>query len=347
MLFMLMLWLTWRPVSMALALGFSLASFSPQRMDKKATVKKPILTPEAVKTHLSKFPEAARQTLEAVLLDERFDGVIESQVVEETIRLAGGTLTREQLMTDMLPIARLYSTVPTSGFRVGAVCEGASGNIYFGANLELPGAPLGVTVHAEQSAIANAFSHGEKGVRLLAVTSAPCGHCRQFLNELATASTLQIMIAGKPKATLKALLPESFGPADLGVEGGLLGQTETPLIPLSDASDPLVAAALRAATRSYSPYTRSYSGVAVRLKNGRIISGAYMENAAYNPSLAPMLAAIDRLRFSGFQYSDISKTVLVQLERSKISQQEITRLILDTIAPGTELRVVKARIANK
>src|SRR5215216_7418673 len=124
MLLMLMLWLT---VSMVLVLGFSLVSFFPQQMDKKATVKKSILTPEAARTHLSQFSEAARRRLEAVLLDEQFDGVIESQVVEETIRLAVGTLTREQFMKDMLPIARLYSIVPTSGFRVGAVCEGTSG----------------------------------------------------------------------------------------------------------------------------------------------------------------------------------------------------------------------------
>ena len=42
-----------------------------------------------------------------------------------------------------------------------------------------------------------------------------------------------------------------------------------------------------------------------------------------------------------------SGAVLVELEDSKISQQEITHLLLATIAPGTELRVVKARIAKQ
>jgi len=296
---------------------------------------------------IKKRVDAARQRLETTLFNERFDGVIESAVVEDVIPLRGGAMTLEQFMIDMLPIAQLYSAPTTSGFRVGAVCEGATGNIYFGANLELASAPLGFTIHAEQSAIGNAFAHGEKAVRRLAVTSAPCGHCRQFLNELTTASTLQVMIAGKPRTTLMSLLPDSFGPADLGVKGGLLGQTETPLVAVSGAGDPLVEAALRAASRSYSPYTRSYSGVALRLKNETIISGSYVENAAYNPSLPPLLTAIDRLRFSGGQYSDICRAVLVELDGSKISQQGITHLLLETIAPDTELRVVKARIAKE
>lgn len=310
-------------------------------------VQKPILSPETAGNLLSQFSDAARQRLETVLFNERFDGVLKAEVVKDVIRLEGRAKTLEQFMVDMLPVARLYSMPETSGFRVGAVCEGASGNIYFGANLELAGAPLGFTIHAEQSAIANAFAHGEKTVRVLAVTSAPCGHCRQFLNELTTASTLQVLIAGKPRTTLLSLLPDSFGPSDLGVKGGLLGQMETPLKSQSGASDPLVEAALRAASRSYSPYTRSYSGVAIRLKDETIVAGSYVESAAYNPSLSPILSAIDRLRFNSHQYTDISGAVLVELEGAKISQKEITHLLLGTIAPGTELRVVQAKIVKE
>lgn len=42
----------------------------------------------------------------------------------------------------------------------------------------------GFTVHAEQSSIADAWMNGEEGIDLIAVTAAPCGYCRQFLNEL-------------------------------------------------------------------------------------------------------------------------------------------------------------------
>ncbi|SRR5712692_5037845 len=344
---MLTPWMLYKPMSKALALGFFLMSCTAQKAERKVAVRKPLLSSETAGKLLSRFSEAARRRLEGALYSEHFDGVLESEVVKDVIRLEGGAKTLEQFMVDMLQLASLYSRPATSGFRVGAVCEGDSGNIYFGANLELAGAPLGFTIHAEQSAIGNALAHGEKAARSLAVTSAPCGHCRQFLNELTTASTFQVIIAGKPRAALTSLLPDSFGPADLGVRGGLFGQAEIPLTPLSESGDPLVEAALRAAGQAYSPYTGAYSGVALRLKDGRIIAGSYVESAAYNPSLSPILSAIDRLRFTDGQYSDISSATLIELENSKISQEGITRLILGTIAPGVKLLVVKARIAKQ
>ncbi|MFI5093522.1 MAG: cytidine deaminase [Candidatus Acidiferrales bacterium] len=322
-------------------------SCSSEGAATKAAAQKPVLSRETIGDLLPQFSEAARRRLEAAIFGGRFDGVLQSEAVQDAIRLQGGGKTVEQLMVDMLPLARLYSIPPTSGYKVGAVCEGASGNIYFGANLELAGAPLGFTIHAEQSAIWNALAHGEKAVRRLAVTSAPCGHCRQFLNELTTASALEVIIMGKPKTTLGSLLPDSFGPADLGVKGGLLSQVEIPLVPVSAADDPLAKAALRAAGRSYSPYTQSFSGVAFQLKDQTIIVGSYVESAAYNPSLPPVVAAIDRLRFSGYQYSDISGALLVELENSKVSQLGMTRLIVHTVAPSVELRVLKARIVRQ
>jgi len=336
-------WIGCRSLSMALIFGFPLACSA--RVEKKVAVK-PVLSPQVILSHLPKYSLAARRPLEAALLNEHFDGVIPSAIVEEVIRLQGGAATAEQLMVDLLPIARLYSVPPTSGFRVGAVCQGLSGNLYFGANLELAGAPLGFAIHAEQSAIADALAHEEKAVERLAVTAAPCGHCRQFLNELTTASTLQVIIPDKPKTTLAALLPNSFGPADLGVKAGLGGQPETLLTSVSGAVDPVEQAALRAASRSYSPYTASYSGAAFRLKDGKILAGSYVENAAYNPSLPPIIAAIDRLRFSGASYADISEAALAELEGAKISQEGVTRLILQSIAPGVQLRVVKLRVAK-
>jgi cytidine deaminase len=335
------LWIGAKPSSMALALVFSLAC-SSGKVERKVSMK-PVLGPEAVNGHLAKFSEPARRRLESVLFNERFDGVIDAGVVKDVLRFEGDGMTWEQFMLEMLPLAQLYSLPPTSAYRVGAVCGGASGNIYFGANVELANAPLGFTIHAEQSAIANAVAHGEKAIQRLAVTAAPCGHCRQFLNELTTASTLEVIIPGKPATTLTALLPNSFGPADLGVQGGLGGQMETQMVLPSGATSPIAQAALQAASRSYSPYTQSHSGVAFRLEDGTIIAGSYIESAAYNPSLPPVIAAIDRLRFSGRQYSDISEALLVELENAKISQEGMTRLVLRGIAPDLELRIMKAR----
>lgn len=68
-----------------------------------------------------------------------------------------------------------------------AVGLAASGAAYIGVNLEFAGAPLSQSVHAEQFLAANLLLHGERRLRTLAVSAAPCGHCRQFYSELADA----------------------------------------------------------------------------------------------------------------------------------------------------------------
>jgi cytidine deaminase len=341
---MLGTWMFNKAVLGVFALGLCCMAYSSQAVQKKAVVQEPFLRPETTRPLLSQFSEAALQRLETALLDAHFDGVLESGLVKDMLRLEGGSMTLQRFMIAMLPIARLYSMPATSAFKVGAVAEGASGNIYFGANLELANAPLGFTIHAEQSAIDNALAHGEKAVLSLAVTNAPCGMCRQFLNELTTAPRLQVLVDGKPSTTLPALLPDSFGPSDLGVKGGLLDESNVPLAMTHGTSDALSQAALQAASRSYSPYTMSYSGVALQLKDHTIVAGSYVESAAYNPSLPPVISAIDRLRFSGQQLSDISGAVLIELADAKISQEGITRLIVGAVSPGAELRVIKARV---
>jgi cytidine deaminase len=213
---------------------------------------------------------------------------------------AGGSV--DQVMAELLPAAQALAIPPVSGFRVGAVAQGLSGALYLGANLEFPGMPLGASIHAEQAAIANAWAHGETGVTALAVTAAPCGHCRQFLNELVTADELRILMTGAPAVMLKTLLPSAFGPHDLGISGGLMQPEFRRLVLLestpnavlrnpaepADHIDPLIAAALAAAEGSYAPYSRTYSAVALELPDGSVHIGRYAENAAFNPSLPPL-----------------------------------------------------------
>ena len=64
---------------------------------------------------------------------------------------------------------------------------GSSGALYVGVNLEFVRLPLYNSVHAEQFLLVNALHHGEREIRRLAVSAAPCGHCRQFYSELACA----------------------------------------------------------------------------------------------------------------------------------------------------------------
>ena len=78
--------------------------------------------------------------------------------------------------------------------------------------------PLQQTVHAEQSAITHARLRGEKGLRKVTVNYTPCGHCRQFMNELNSGTDLLIQLPELAAMPLKTLLPHAFGPVDLGIK---------------------------------------------------------------------------------------------------------------------------------
>jgi cytidine deaminase len=230
-----------------------------------------------------------------------------------------------QRMLELLPQAAAFARAQVSNYRVGAVARGLSGKHYFGANLEFAGCPIGFTVHAEQSAIANAWMSGERGVSALAVSSAPCGHCRQFLNELATAADLEILLPGLAARSLQELLPDAFGPRNLGVSVGLMQHAAHELV-YAGPEDPTIAAALAAANRSYAPYSGAYAGVALRMRDGGIYSGAYAENAAFNPSLPAMQAALSQVNLAGLDWSEIERAVLVQAGHGPVIQYAKTVL---------------------
>jgi cytidine deaminase len=258
--------------------------------------------------------------------------------VDVVERIVATGVPIEQLMLGLIPSAQKFAIPPISNFFVGAVALGTSGSLYFGANYEFPGQALSFTVHGEQAATAHALSFGETGISMLAVSAAPCGYCRQFLNELTTAATLQILVTGKPITPLAVLLPASFGPADLGVTATLMSKQSQGLI--CDETDPLVGAALAAANASYAPYSQSYAGVALRANDGSVYSGGVAENAAFNPSLSPLEAALVSLVINGGKtYADITGAVLVEVANAKASQIGAAKAVLGTISK-VELRVV-------
>jgi len=200
-------------------------------------------------------------------------------------------ITVEDLVNHLLPWAAGKSVVPISKFKVGAICRGNSGNLYFGANIEFGNQPLNSTIHAEQSSIANAMSLGESGIKALAVTASPCGLCRQFLNELNSAGQLKIHLPGDVLILLPDLLPGGFGPKELEIPYRLFDTQEHQLTLENGTDDSTVQKALHAANSSYAPYSSSFGGVAIQTGNGQEFTGTYMENAAYNPSLLPLQAA--------------------------------------------------------
>mgnify|MGYP002789491306 FL=1 len=263
-------------------------------------------------------------------------GYLTPQQVQYMLSTYG--LTLQQLMQILVPAATKFASPPISNFKVGAVLHGISGAIYFGANIEFVNEALSFTVHAEQASVAHAISYGEKGVDYLAISAAPCGYCRQFLYEIIkTTSTPDInVLINNSSNTLSSLIPQAFGPQDLGITTRLMLPQNNNLSLNPNPTDPVVIKALQAANISYSPYTSDFSGICIATTNGAY-SGSYAENAAYNPSMSPLEAALVLLIMSGDSYANIQRVILVEAANNNCSQLTATNAVLQSIAPGVNL----------
>ena len=112
---------------------------------------------------------------------------------------------------------------PYSKFPVGAAVRTPEGEIFSGCNVENAAYPQGAC--AEAGAISAMARAGRRRIVEVVVIGGgaglctPCGGCRQRLREFAAPDT-PIHIAGpdgvKASFTLAQLLPESFGPENLG-----------------------------------------------------------------------------------------------------------------------------------
>jgi cytidine deaminase len=112
---------------------------------------------------------------------------------------------------------------PYSKFTVGAAILTSTGKIYSGCNVE--NASYGLTNCAERTAIFNAVAAGEKKLKLQCVVvytptdmpTAPCGACRQVINEFGPNALILSICRGKGhiSSSIRELLPGAFGPADL------------------------------------------------------------------------------------------------------------------------------------
>lgn len=240
-------------------------------------------------------------------------------------------------MLERLEEAQSYSRPVLSGYRVGAVVRGTSGALYLGANLEFPGQSLSQTVHAEQAALSNAFMHDEPGIEALAVSAAPCGHCRQFLYELSEGRDIQILMPGLAPIGLSDLLPQPFGPRDLKITQRPL--TRSNVVPQDVEGNPTQAARY-AAAKAYAPYSNSPSGIAIRTRAGAVYRGSYIENSAFNPSLGPLQVALVAMALANEDFGNIAEVVLSEASNNSISQLSATRSLLAVIAPKAEFRLL-------
>ena len=116
--------------------------------------------------------------------------------------------------------ARRWAYAPYSRYAVGAALLAASDQVYDGGNIENAVYPL--TICAERLAVSRAVFEGEREFTAIAVATAdggsPCGACRQVLAEFGL-DTVVLLVDGqgaiRRRTSVRALLPEAFGPANL------------------------------------------------------------------------------------------------------------------------------------
>ena len=147
---------------------------------------------------------------------------------KRAMRRLGLYKEEERDMTDMemkaLAIDALkLSYVPYSKYHVGACLLAVDGRTFQGANFE--NASYGATICAERCAVSNAIAHGVHRFTAIFIATEydlawPCGICRQVLNEF-KAGDMRVVIGNTDgkwvEKNLSQLLPESFGPENLGL----------------------------------------------------------------------------------------------------------------------------------
>lgn len=235
-------------------------------------------------------------------------------------------LSTADLLAALVPHAQRMAVTPVSHYNVGCALLGSSGDVYLGANVEFLGSPLNASVHAEQSAMANAMLAQAAAVRraprspgtaapapaplptptperlvMLAVSASPCGHCRQFLREALDGVHLQVLIARNETdaatgtgparkhsgVTLDALLPDSFGPEHLGNAAPLL---------------------------AHAPLRLRATGPPTRLRPGQQADGS----PADPPSAAALLKAVLAAGLSYAPYTSGHAAVVLELSDGRL-----------------------------
>lgn len=240
-----------------------------------------------------------------------------------------------ELALDCITVAACYAQPTISEFYVGAIAIGESGTFYFGANQEFTGEAISQTIHAEQSAISHAWQAGEKSLTDIVVNYTPCGHCRQFMNELNSAAQLKIHLPHSQDNSLHSYLPDAFGPKDLQIEKVLFDEQHQNY-PLE--GDFLTQKAIEAANSSYAPYSGSFNGVAL-LVGEQVICGRYAENTAFNPTLPALQVALNFRRMQGLSDTPVLRAVMAEHTKT-LSHKSVTQSMLKTLF-GLELEYVQ------
>ena len=135
---------------------------------------------------------------------------------------------RYEDLIEMALDARRIAYAPYSKFKVGAALLGSNGVVYMGCNVENASYPA--TNCAERTAIFSAVAEGQKEFEAIAIVGgnedaselelcAPCGICRQVIEEFAEDRDMKIYIVKNEndyiETTLNKIMPEGFSKEDL------------------------------------------------------------------------------------------------------------------------------------
>lgn len=136
-------------------------------------------------------------------------------------------MSNEELI-ELANKGRERAYTPYSHFAVGAALEADDGKVFLGCNIE--NAAFSPTNCAERTAVFTAVGQGYRKFKRIAIVGgpegkpcteicAPCGVCRQVLNEFVNADEFEVILGAEGKDTkvytLSELLPEGFGPKNL------------------------------------------------------------------------------------------------------------------------------------
>lgn len=249
----------------------------------------------------------------------------------------------DELMRLLVPVARQAARPPISNFFVGAVgLETETGNLILGGNIEFPGTTLSTTVHGETCLAMRAFSRGTS-LSVIALGEAhPCAHCRQFLSEFVWSRSLTLIDRIGHTLTLAELYPWPFDPTYLGDDGAVPGLSDTGLALAPHDADPAIAAALIAAgRRAHAPYSKCPGAVVLRLKDGRVVTGASVESVAFNPSMGPVSAAMIDLFAHGLGPEDLAEAVLATRTGGAVDNGPAATAQLAAIRPRLPVTVLE------
>ena len=278
-----------------------------------------MLTNQKIKAALAELEESEKIQLISEVKDPDFSGQINSVGVERAEKL--------------LKLATCFSVAPISCFYVGAIAVGKSGKLYLGANMEFQGVPLSASLHAEQSAILNAWMHEEREVVALHVSETPCGHCRQFMRELSNLSNLKIHCKGQT-FQIEDLLPGAFG-ENRKKGHGLLDSTITNLESVKTNPHTRSQVAINAAQRSYAPYSQSPEGFVAQCLDGHFFSGRTAESIAFNPSVSGVVVALNQRNLSSSRSVAITACTQAKLATALSSPLAQAKAIIKHISEAS------------